>query len=127
MRETHTEGEMKASLPTRHLPCTTPQKYVRSDGPYLTQTAFWSFCRSQLSHKSVNLAFTITNTKKKLTNLLGNGLLQNDFKDQLTVADVLIVLAVGGNMMRRIEVLITPKVFFAKVNSPTNPSTYPTL
>jgi len=44
------------------------------------------------------------------------------------VVDVLIVLAVGGNMMRRIEVLISHRVFlksFAKVTSPKNPSTYP--
>ena len=27
------------------------------------------FCRSQLPHKSVNVSFTITNTKNKLTNL----------------------------------------------------------
>ena len=31
-----------------------------------------SFYRSQLSHKSVNLSFTMTNIKNKLTNLGGN-------------------------------------------------------
>ena len=31
-----------------------------------------SLCRSQLPHKSVNLSFTITNIKDKLTDLCGN-------------------------------------------------------
>ena len=31
-----------------------------------------SFCRSQLPHKSVNLSFTITDLKNKLTDLVGN-------------------------------------------------------
>ena len=36
-------------------------------------------CRSQPPHNSVNLSLTITNIKKKLTDLCGNWLLQNDF------------------------------------------------
>ena len=35
-----------------------------------------SFYRSHLPHKSVNLSFTITNTKNMLTDLCGNWLLQ---------------------------------------------------
>ena len=31
-----------------------------------------SFCRGQLPYESVNLSFTITNIKKKLTDLCGN-------------------------------------------------------
>ena len=38
---------------------------------------------SQLPHKIVDLSFTITNIKNKLTNLCGNGLLQDDFKTTL--------------------------------------------
>ena len=40
---------------------------------------FKSFCRSQLSHKFVNLSFTISNIKNKLTELCGNRLFKNDF------------------------------------------------
>jgi len=43
-----------------------------------------SFCRIQLPHKSVNLLFTITNMKNKLTDLCGNGLFQNDLKSTLS-------------------------------------------
>ena len=42
-----------------------------------------SFCSSQLPHKSVDLSLTITNIKNKLTDLCGNRLLQNDFKNTL--------------------------------------------
>ena len=38
-----------------------------------------SFCRSQLTHKPVNLFVIITNIRTKLSDLCGNGLLQNDF------------------------------------------------
>ena len=42
-----------------------------------------SFCRSQLPHKSVNLSFTITDTKNQLTDLYGNRRLQDDFQNTL--------------------------------------------
>jgi len=42
-----------------------------------------SFHKSQLSHKVVNVCFTITNTKNTLTCLCGNRLLQNDFKSTI--------------------------------------------
>ena len=38
---------------------------------------FEKFCRSQLPHKSVNSFFFITNVEDKLTDLYGNGLLEN--------------------------------------------------
>ena len=41
------------------------------------------FRRSQLPHKSVNLSFTITRIKNKLTEICGNWLLQNDVKNTL--------------------------------------------
>ena len=44
---------------------------------------FKLFCRSQFPHKSVNLSFSITYAKKRLTDLCGNSLLQNDFKNTL--------------------------------------------
>ena len=40
---------------------------------FITHKAcFQSSCKSQLPHKSVNLSFTITNTKNKLTDLCGS-------------------------------------------------------
>jgi hypothetical protein len=42
-----------------------------------------SFCRSELTHKSSNLSWTISNIKKKLTDLYGNWLLQNEFENTL--------------------------------------------
>ena len=48
---------------------------------YLTKLFLKSFCRSQLPHKSVNLSFTVTYVKNKLTDLYGNWLLPNDFKN----------------------------------------------
>ena len=44
---------------------------------------FKSFCRSQLHQKSVNLSFSITNIKKRLTDLCRNWHLQNDFENTL--------------------------------------------
>ena len=40
-----------------------------------------SFCKRQFPHKSVNLSFINTNTKNKLMNLCGNGLLRNGFQN----------------------------------------------
>ena len=52
----------------------------RRNGLISQEVFLKSFGSSQLSHKSVNLFFTITNT---LPDLCGNWLLQNDFKDTL--------------------------------------------
>ena len=38
-----------------------------------------SFGKSQFTHRSVNLSFSITNLKNKLTDLCGNRLLRNNF------------------------------------------------
>ena len=51
-----------------------------------------SVCRSHPPHKSVNLSFTITNTKNKLTDLCGNRLLQNDFKN--TLCEINLILSI---------------------------------
>ena len=42
-----------------------------------------TFCRSQLPYKSVNLSVTIIDTQNNLTDLCGNLLMQNDFKNTL--------------------------------------------
>ena len=39
---------------------------------YPTQSVSKSFCKSQLPHKYVNVSFTLTNIKNKLTDLCGN-------------------------------------------------------
>jgi hypothetical protein len=44
-------------------------------------------CSSQLTHKFVNLSFISTDMENKVTDLCGNGLLQNDFED--TLCDVI--------------------------------------
>jgi hypothetical protein len=41
------------------------------------------FCKSQMPHKLVNLSSTVTRVKDKLTNLCGNRLLPNDFRNTL--------------------------------------------
>jgi hypothetical protein len=38
-----------------------------------------SFCKSKFPHELVNLSLSITIIKNKLTDLWGNGLVQNDF------------------------------------------------
>jgi len=58
IRRVRWRGSRAASSSTRHS--------------YLTQVFLKSFCRSQLPHKSVNLSFTITNIKNKLTDLCWN-------------------------------------------------------
>ena len=50
----------------------------------LTQSVSKSFCISQIPHNSVNLSFAITSIKNWLTELCGNCLLQNEFKDTLS-------------------------------------------
>jgi len=52
--------------------------------PYLSPSFLKSLCRSQLLHESVNLSFTLTNMKNKLTDSCGNWLLQNDFENTLS-------------------------------------------
>ena len=47
-----------------------------------------SFCKSQSSHKSVNLSFIVTNIKNELTNLCGNRLLPNDFMNTFCEREV---------------------------------------
>ena len=42
-----------------------------------------SFCKSQHTYESINLSFTITCEKNKLTGVYLNWLLQNDFKNAL--------------------------------------------
>ena len=50
-----------------------PVRYAGFDYDIISQKVFLkSFCRSQLPDISVNLSFTITNMKNKLTNLCGN-------------------------------------------------------
>ena len=44
---------------------------------YSHQSSFKSFCRSQLPHTSVNLSFSISNTKNRLTDSCGNWLFMN--------------------------------------------------
>ena len=61
---------------------------------YFTQSVYKAFFRSQLPHRSVNLLFTITNIKHKLTDLCGNLLVQNDFKNILCGIEV--ALSVEG-------------------------------
>ena len=48
---------------------------------HLSQSVFKVFYRSQIPYKSVNLSFTITGIKNRLTDLYGNRLVQNDFRN----------------------------------------------
>ena len=48
-------------------------RLVHLQSPFISDKVFVkSFCRSQLPHKSVNLSFTVTNMKHKLTKLCGD-------------------------------------------------------
>ena len=47
------------------------------------KVCFKSVCSSKLPHESVDLCVIIINVKNKLTDLCGNQLLQNDFKNAL--------------------------------------------
>jgi len=44
-----------------------------------------AFCKSRLTHKSVNVFFILVIVKNKLTDLCGNRLLQDDFKLKVIV------------------------------------------
>jgi len=49
-----------------------PGPLSREEGIHLTQSVFHVVCSWQLPYKSVNVSFTTTNIKSKLTNLCGN-------------------------------------------------------
>ena len=60
---------------------TSPWSASRTFIPH--KSFFKSICRSQVPQTSINTSFTITNVKNKLTDLCGNWLSQNDFKNSL--------------------------------------------
>ena len=66
-RGTHEQSRAAAQTPEQARPHSAGKH--RSEGSTLNshQVLSKSFCRSQLTHSSVNLSFTITNIKNKLT------------------------------------------------------------
>ena len=72
-----TRESSPSEIPTHGLAC----RDFSFDGASISHTFFLtSFCKSQFSHKFANSFFILVIVTDKLTDLLGNQLLQNDVK-----------------------------------------------
>ena len=59
-----------------------------------------SLCKSQFTHKSLNLISILVIVKDKLTDVWGSGLLKNDFENPLCEISAVGVLDVGDAHFR---------------------------